>query len=60
MKNRYFLLPILVGGACAASGSTAPAGSVDPAYSAHWPEWRADSEFRAIRTQSLSKRSTAP
>jgi len=23
-----------------------------------WPEWRADSEFRAIRTQSLSTRST--
>ncbi|HWW21272.1 MAG TPA: M28 family metallopeptidase [Steroidobacteraceae bacterium] len=26
---------------------------------AHWPEWRADSEFRAIRIQSLATRSKA-
>jgi Zn-dependent M28 family amino/carboxypeptidase len=26
----------------------------------HWPQWRADSEFRAIRVQSLSTRSKAP
>jgi Zn-dependent M28 family amino/carboxypeptidase len=27
---------------------------------AHWPQWRADSEFRAIRAQSLSTRNKDP
>jgi Zn-dependent M28 family amino/carboxypeptidase len=45
MKNRYFLLPILVGAACAASASTAPAGSVDPAVLLQHIQVLASDEF---------------
>src|SRR5580693_4224868 len=45
MKNRYLLLPILVGAACAASASTAPTVSVDPALLLQHIQVLASDEF---------------